>query len=108
MRGTISKCADSDTEELLSLQCHMEDRSPESLFLEERTDGGDGVNRWQVRDHQSLCAAVQKTPHITAYCNSPAHESSSGGLAFDPRTVGHDGKVVPFPVSPCIMEMTCV
>lgn len=68
----------------------------------------DSVNHWQVRDHQSLCATVQKTPHITAYCNSPAHESSSGGLAFDPHTVDRGSKVVPFPVAPYITEMTCV
>lgn len=83
-KGTILKCSDSDTAEVSSLQCCMEDRSSESLFLEERTDEGDGVNHLRVRDNQSLHFAVQKMPCITAYYNSPAHKSSSGGLAFDP------------------------
>lgn len=49
--GTISTCADYDTEELSSLQCHTENRSLEFLFLEKRTGGADSVNLWQVKDH---------------------------------------------------------
>lgn len=104
--GTISMCADCDIEELSSLQCHMEDRLHKFLFLGKRTGGGDGVNLWQVRDH-SVFVPLQRTPHITAYCNPLAHESHSEGLAFDPCSIGHDSKVLPFPVSICVTEITC-
>lgn len=107
MRGNHLKTC-SVTKELSSLQCYMQDRSPKSLFLEEIRYRGDDVSHWQVSDRQSLCISVQKTPHITAYCNFPDHESSSGRLAFDPHTVACPSKVVPFPVSPLSMEMTYV
>lgn len=61
--GTISNCADYDTEELSSLQCHMEERSHEPLFLEERTGEGEGVNLWQVRDH-SVFVPLYRGHHI--------------------------------------------
>lgn len=96
-----------DTEELVLLPCHVENRF--SLFLEgRRRDGGSGINHWKVRDQQSMCHCAEVTT-----CYSPVQFSrlwkQFWSQAFEPCTVGHDRKPPRFSCGQecCLEKMPC-